>query len=216
MFATTTRQRAAQQAVAISSEIGRSGMIAMKLDEGDAIVDVAICTEKDDVLLTTAGGHCIRFPVPEVRVFAGRNSDGVRGIALGQGRQGDLHGDPAPCRGDAGRARGLSEARQRRAARHRRRRRRGRPTARRGRAPSDGIELGEQRYVELAAAEQFVLTVSERGYGKRTSSYEYRITGRGGKGIVAMNVTAQDRPAGRPRSRSRRPTRSCWSPTRAS
>jgi DNA gyrase subunit A len=50
------------------------------------------------------------------------------------------------------------------------------------------IELGEKRYVELSAAEQFVLTVSERGYGKRSSSYEYRITNRGGKGIVSMAV----------------------------
>ena len=50
------------------------------------------------------------------------------------------------------------------------------------------IELGEQRYVELSAAEQFILTISERGYGKRSSSYEYRITNRGGKGIVAMAI----------------------------
>jgi DNA gyrase subunit A len=72
------------------------------------------------------------------------------------------------------------------------------------------IELGEQRYVELSAAEQFILTVSERGYGKRSSSYEYRITGRGGKGIV----TIKDKIGGwSPRSRWRRPTRSCWSPT---
>src|SRR5262249_14433578 len=54
-----------------------------------------------------------------------------------------------------------------------------------------GIELGEQRYVEMSAAEQFVLTISDRGYGKRTSSYEYRTTGRGGKGIVAMALTAK-------------------------
>jgi DNA gyrase subunit A len=57
---------------------------------------------------------------------------------------------------------------------------------------SGAIELGEQRYVEMSAAEQFVLTVSERGYGKRTSSYEYRVTGRGGKGIVAMDVRERD------------------------
>src|SRR5947208_2761476 len=56
------------------------------------------------------------------------------------------------------------------------------------------IELGEQRYVEMSAAEQFVLTVSERGYGKRSSSYEYRTTGRGGKGIVAMAVTGKTGP----------------------
>jgi DNA gyrase subunit A len=54
-----------------------------------------------------------------------------------------------------------------------------------------GIELGEKRYVELSAAEQFVLTLSERGYGKRSSSYEYRTTGRGGKGIVAMSLTTK-------------------------
>ena len=71
------------------------------------------------------------------------------------------------------------------------------------------IELGEKRYVELSAAEQFVLTVSERGYGKRSSSFEYRTTGRGGKGIVAMNRDKRPRP-GRgwsARSRSRRATR---------
>jgi DNA gyrase subunit A len=56
----------------------------------------------------------------------------------------------------------------------------------------DAIELGEQRYVEMSAAEQFVLTISERGFGKRSSSYEYRITGRGGKGIVAMDVRERD------------------------
>ena len=53
---------------------------------------------------------------------------------------------------------------------------------------SGSMELGEQRYVEMSAAEQFVLTISENGYGKRTSSFEYRTTGRGGKGIVAMSV----------------------------
>ena len=84
------------------------------------------------------------------------------------------------------------------------------------------IELGEKRYVEMSAAEQFVLTLSERGYGKRSSSYEYRITGRGGKGIVAMAIwegkkgrkRSRRRSAGwSARSRSRRATRSCWSPT---
>src|SRR5262249_56765126 len=63
-------------------DVGRSGIIAMKLDEGEAIVDVQICTDRDDVLLTAAGGQCIRFPVDDVRVFTGRTSMGVRGIAL--------------------------------------------------------------------------------------------------------------------------------------
>ncbi|HEY5963260.1 MAG TPA: DNA gyrase subunit A, partial [Xanthobacteraceae bacterium] len=65
-------------------DVRRSGIIAMKLGEGEAIVDVQICTERDDVLLTAAGGQCIRFPVTDVRVFTGRTSMGVRGIALAQ------------------------------------------------------------------------------------------------------------------------------------
>src|SRR5207253_9040003 len=66
-------------------DVRRSGIIAMKLDDNEAIVDVQICTEHDDVLLTGAGGQCIRFPVTDVRVFTGRTSMGVRGIALGEG-----------------------------------------------------------------------------------------------------------------------------------
>ena len=66
-------------------QVNRNGKIAMKLDEGDSIVDVQICSEHDDVLLTTAGGQCIRFAVPEVRVFKGRDSTGVRGINLADG-----------------------------------------------------------------------------------------------------------------------------------
>src|SRR5690606_1558318 len=66
-------------------QVNRAGKIAMKLDEGDAIVDVQICTEQDDVLLTTALGQCIRFPVTECRVCKGRDSTGVRGISLGEG-----------------------------------------------------------------------------------------------------------------------------------
>ena len=87
------------------------------------------------------------------------------------------------------------------------------------------IELGEKRYVEMSAAEQFVLTISEKGYGKRSSSYEYRITGRGGKGIVAMDIWEGKKGAEKIRDKTGRlvasfpveeATRSCWSPTRAS
>ena len=83
-----------------------------------------------------------------------------------------------------------------------------------GEEAEGAIELGEQRYVVMSEAEQFVLTVSEKGYGKRTSSYEYRTTGRGGKGIVAMAITEKNGRWWR-HSRSRIPTRSCWSPTAA-
>src|SRR5689334_1677842 len=84
MFA-TTRGTVRRNKLSGFSDVRRSGIIAMKLDEGDAIVDVQICTEKDDVLLTAAGGQCIRFAVSDVRVFQGRTSMGVRGINLAEG-----------------------------------------------------------------------------------------------------------------------------------
>ena len=171
-------------------EVRPSGIIAMKLDPGEAIVDVAICTEKDDVLLTANGGQCIRFAVPEVRVFQGRTSRGVRGITLAD----KDHVISLTI------LRHVEVTAEERAAYHKRASaiRRGSgpeleaaPDAEEATETNGGIELGEQRYVELSAAEQFVLTLSERGYGKRSSSYEYRTTGRGGKGIVAMALTAK-------------------------
>ncbi len=168
-------------------DVRRSGIIAMKLDEGEEIVDVQICTERDDVLLTAAGGQCIRFAVTDVRVFTGRTSMGVRGIALGES---DKVISLAILRH-------MEVEAEERAAYLRRAN-----AVRRGGAEeeigtdaedaSGAIELGEQRYVEMSAAEQFVLTISENGYGKRTSSFEYRTTGRGGKGIVAMNVNERN------------------------
>jgi len=167
-------------------DVRRSGIIAMKLEEGESIVDVQICTEKDDVLLTANGGQCIRFPVPDVRVFQGRTSRGVRGIELAEGdkvislsilRHVDATAEERAAylkRANAVR-RGGAEVEEAAAD----------PDAE---ETAGAIELGEKRYVEMSAAEQFVLTISERGYGKRTSSYEYRITGRGGKGIVAMDI----------------------------
>ena len=86
-------------------DVRRSGIIAMKLDEDEAIVDVQICTERDDVLLTAAGGQCIRFPVTDVRVFTGPHLDGRARHRAARRRQADLAVDPAPCRGDVGGAR---------------------------------------------------------------------------------------------------------------
>ncbi|MFN5122670.1 MAG: DNA gyrase subunit A, partial [Bradyrhizobium sp.] len=166
-------------------DVRRSGIIAMKLGEGEAIVDVQICTERDDVLLTAAGGQCIRFPVPDVRVFTGRTSRGVRGIALAEAdrlislailRHVETTSDERSAylkmrRAVAGEATTEEPVETE-----------GEETA------NDAIQLSQERYAELSAAEQVVLTVSVNGYGKRTSSYEYRTTGRGGKGIVAMSV----------------------------
>ncbi len=186
MFA-TTKGTVRRNKLSDFVDVRHSGIIAMKLSEGEGIVDVAICTEKDDVLLTSAGGHCIRFPVPEVRVFSGRTSMGVRGIAL----------DKDDKVISLSILRHVDVTAEERAAYHKRASavRRGtngevEETATDAEETANGaIELGEQRYVEMSAAEQFVLTLAERGYGKRSSSYEYRTTGRGGKGIVAMSLT---------------------------
>jgi DNA gyrase subunit A len=186
MFA-TTKGTVRRNKLSDFVDVRRSGIIAMKLTEGDGIVGVQICTEKDDVLLTTSGGHCIRFPVPEVRVFTGRTSMGVRGIALGKD-------DKVMSMSILSHVEVTSEERVaylKRASAVRRGTAEEEAPAEAAEEAVGQIELGEQRYVELSAAEQFVLTVAERGYGKRTSSFEYRTTGRGGKGITAMNVTAK-------------------------
>ncbi len=167
-------------------DVRRSGIIAMKLEEGESIVDVQICTEKDDVLLTANGGQCIRFAVPEVRVFQGRTSRGVRGIDLADGDK--VISLSILRHVDASAEERVAYLKRANAVR------RGGAETEEVSADTDAeetagaIELGEKRYVEMSAAEQFVLTISERGYGKRSSSYEYRITGRGGKGIVAMDI----------------------------
>jgi DNA gyrase subunit A len=196
MFA-TTRGTVRRNKLSDFSDVRRSGIIAMKLDEGDAIVDVQICTENDDVLLTSAAGQCIRFAVDDVRVFQGRTSMGVRGINLADGdklislsilRHVEATADERAAylkRANAvrrsgngnGNGNGNSEAEENGAD---------------GEEAAGAIELGQTRYAELSAAEQFVLTISEKGIGKRTSSYEYRTTGRGGKGIVAMAITEKN------------------------
>jgi DNA gyrase subunit A len=188
MFA-TTRGTVRRNKLSDFVDVRRSGIIAMKLDEGDSIVDVQICTENDDVLLTSAAGQCIRFAVNDVRVFTGRTSMGVRGIALADGdkmislsilRHVEATADERMAylkRANAVRRGGNGEAEENGVDNE---------------EAEGAIELGQRRYAELSAAEQFVLTISEKGFGKRTSSYEYRTTGRGGKGIVAMAITERN------------------------
>ncbi|MBG0798218.1 DNA gyrase subunit A [Methylocystis sp. L43] len=186
----TTRGTVRRNKLSDFVDVRRNGLIAMKLDDGEAIVDVATATERDDVLLTTRDGQCIRFAVPEVRVFQGRTSMGVRGVALGQDdRVISLsilnHFDAA---GEE-RAAYLKRA-------NALRRRMGEDVSPEAGTEAEeaaiAVELSDTRFYEMQAAEQIILTVSENGYGKRTSSYEYRTTGRGGKGIVAMAVNARN------------------------
>ena len=190
MFA-TTRGTVRRNKLSDFVDVRRSGIIAMKLDEGEAIVDVQICTEKRRrAAHQRAAASASASRSTDVRVFQGRTSMGVRGIALAEGdkvislsilRHVDATAEERAAylkRASAVRRGGDGDEPRR-------------PAADAEEAQPDAIELGEQRYVEMSAAEQFVLTVSERGFGKRSSSYEYRTTGRGGKGIVAMAI---DRP----------------------
>jgi DNA gyrase subunit A len=154
-------------------------------DDGEAIVDVQLATENDDVLLTTADGQCIRFPVTEVRVFKGRDSTGVRGIALAKG-------DSVISMTILRHFEAVSEERTSYLKMSRAVRGEGETEAASDEEGTSAGELSQERYAEMSAAEQFVLTVSANGYGKRTSSHEYRVTGRGGKGIVAMVVNERN------------------------
>ena len=168
-------------------QINRAGKIAMKLDPGDMIAGVEICTEKDDVHLTTAKGQCIRFPVEEVRVFKGRDSTGVRGIRL----EDEDHLISMSI------LRHVEATADERAAFLKMSRAVAGEEQEAGVADEEGSSettLSQERYAEMGAAEQVILTISANGYGKRTSSYEYRITGRGGKGIVAMAVNDRNGP----------------------
>src|SRR5262249_51862368 len=158
------------------------------------IVRVAVCGPDENVLLTTTQGRCIRFPVGEVRVFKGRDSTGVRGIRL---ETGDAvismailrHAEASPGERAAYLKQALAVRRSQGAE--------GVDAAAVELEVEEGaeaVELSPQRYAELSAREQFVLTLSNRGFGKRSSSYDYRISGRGGKGIVAMIVNERNGP----------------------
>ena len=168
-------------------QVNRNGKIAMKLDEeGDEILGVETCSEGDDVLLTAASGQCIRFPVRDVRVFAGRNSVGVRGISMAEGDRAISLAVLEHVDATAVRTCRLSPPLGRRA---------GAATGEDEEIALTNEEIGEEtdlddeRYAFLKAHEQFVLTVTENGYGKRASSYDFRLTGRGGKGIRATDVS---------------------------
>src|SRR5215210_477132 len=191
MFA-TTRGTVRRNKLSDFVDVRRSGIIAMKLDDGEAIVDVQICTPQDDVLLTAANGQCIRFAVPEVRVFTGRTSMGVRGIALANGDKVISlsilrHMEATP----AERAAYLKQSGAIRRAATGEDIEPEEPTVETVEA-EEGVgdfSLSSERYVEMSAAEQFVLTTTEQGFGKRSSSFEFRVSGRGGKGIRATDPT---------------------------
>ena len=189
MFA-TTRGTVRRNKLSDFVQVNRAGKIAMKLDEGEGIVDVQVCSEANDVLLTTDKGQCIRFAVGDVRVFKGRDSMGVRGINLAEGdsvislailHHVDASSDERAAylrmrramAGETGAEENISDPGETEEA-------------------NAAISLSQDRYVEMSVNEEVILTLTSNGFGKRTSSYEYRVTGRGGKGITAMAVNARN------------------------
>ncbi len=166
--------------------VNRAGKIAMKLEDGDTMVGVALCTGEDDILLTTALGRAIRFKADDVRVFKGRDSTGVRGIRL-------QDGDEVISMAVLGRVDATPDERAA-YVRHANAMRRAAgdetdetPVEADDEATGDAV-LSVERIAELGAAEQFILTVTETGFGKRSSAYEYRRTGRGGQGLTAHGL----------------------------
>ncbi len=174
--------------------IRANGLIAMKLEEeGETLIAVRTCNERDDVLLSTHLGRCIRFAVDEVRVFSGRTSTGVRGIRLAEGDEvigmSILHHTEYSAEQ---RAAYLKQARELRRALG--------ESVDTDEAPDveaepveTSVSLTPELFAEMQAREEIILTVSEQGFGKRTSAYEYRLTGRGGQGIWNMDMGDRNR-----------------------
>ena len=164
------------------TNVKSNGKIAMKLPEGVSLIGVRMATEGDDVMLVTAQGRAIRFPTTAVRVFKGRDSTGVRGIRLADG---DTVVSMSVIRHfEADPAERAAYLKMRRAV---------------AGALDDGAEADEdeeavaegnntqERYAEMSAAEDLILTITAKGAGKISSSHDYPVRGRGGQGVMAMD-----------------------------
>ena len=167
-----------------------NGKIAMKLDEGDKLVNVALCDEDNDVMLAAKSGKCIRFPVTDVRVFVGRNSTGVRGIKLSSDDE----------------VISMSILKHITASYEERDEYLRISSAMKRNTQEEGTDvytspeqtgllnlLTPEKFKQMAEKEEFILTVTVTGYGKRSSSYEYRVTGRGGQGIANMEMSPRNK-----------------------
>ena len=167
-----------------------TGLIAMKLDDGDRLIGVATCREGQDAFLATRKGRCIRFELSDdtVRVFAGRDSSGVRGIRL-------VGGDEVISLSVLKHVEATNDERVA-YLKYANAKRRGNgdedaDVATDAEEPVTEVQLDEGRIEQLERSEEFLLTVTNAGFGKRTSAYEYRVTGRGGQGIT--NITLAQR-----------------------
>ncbi|EEW24343.1 DNA gyrase subunit A [Rhodobacter ferrooxidans] len=164
------------------TNVMRNGKIAMKLPEGVSLVNAAIADENDDVMLVTSGGRAIRFPTTEIRVFKSRGSTGVRGIRLGAEDRvvsmaiiRHFEADPAEREAYLKQRRLMAGA-----------------VDDETEADEDEVavaagQLSTERYAEMSAAEDLILTITTSGSGKLTSSHDYPVRGRGGMGVKAMD-----------------------------
>ena len=168
-------------------DVRANGKIAMKLQNNDEIKTVETCTDEDDIIITTSKGQCIRFKVTDIRLFVGRSSTGVRGIRLGKDDK--VISSTIIKSMDASTEERAAYIKMSRAVR--------------GETDQDNVQdeisdnvmpavLSDEKYAEMGASEQFILSISTNGFGKRTSAFEYRVTGRGGKGIIAMVVNERN------------------------
>jgi len=174
-----------------------NGKIAMKFegeDADDRLIAVATCTEANDVLLASRNGKSIRFPVSDVRVFAGRSSVGVRGIRLlGDDQVISLsilrHEEITPDERNAYLSLAARRRRQTDEESETVAEMPIEPEEAEGEPAGDEGSISEEAYADLAQREEFVLSVTEKGFGVRSSAYDYRITGRGGQGIDNMDLS---------------------------
>jgi len=192
MFA-TARGGARRNELSDFVNVNQNGKIAMKFegdDAGDRLVGVGVCAEDQDVLLATRQGRAMRFQVSSVRVFSSRNSTGVRGIALADGDEVISMSLVDAGKGVASEERDayLRQSRAQRQAENAVEPVEEEAAAAGEESAAADTTLSQERFDELKAKEEFVLTVASTGFGKRTSAYEYRVTGRGGKGVELMRM----------------------------
>jgi DNA gyrase subunit A len=192
MFA-TAKGNIRRNDLAAFSNINANGKIAIRLDEDDKLIGVNICNETDHIMLSTKKGKSLRFPANAIRVFKSRTSDGVRGIKLAQ--KGDAVVSMAVLRDSTisiekreeflkipvgARINFIANADK---------------NAFEAEITEHAIEnrtITNEEACELAQGEEFILSVTERGYGKRSSAYEYRVAGRGGQGVFNIDTSARN------------------------
>ena len=182
IFFATSDGDVRRNALSDFTNVMRNGKIAMKLPEGVSLVNARICAEDDDVMLVTAQGRAIRFPTTEVRVFKGRDSTGVRGIRLAEGdrvvsmaviRHFDASAEERTTYLKMRRAvAGITEEAE---------------TDEDDSAAAEARDFTQERYAEMSAAEDLILTITAGGAGKLSSSHDYPVRGRGGQGVMAMD-----------------------------